>query len=251
MLTSHDVNELSWWFSEPAPVYAAGRLGAQSYDPRGSDVYDPTTDYRLEGMVTAALRSHRSEWSRVKRILDALTPAHREILRRAFSPLPALALSGFRFPEVAVVTQAAVARAGELAMQEEHTRLLEVAARDAQCNACSPMTIAIRVLEADRRVLEHGILVTEDMVRTTLRRMLERAVKNDDTDTLLPVRLEMQRLVDEAGDAYRAARAATGATRKQDKAAQRKKAEQYLDEQLGKKRRKETARFEAKLQRAS
>lgn len=57
MLTNADVQELTWWFGVPPPVYAAGRLAAQTYDPKGSGTYDPTTDTRLENLVQAAVTS--------------------------------------------------------------------------------------------------------------------------------------------------------------------------------------------------
>jgi hypothetical protein len=256
MLTNADVQELTWWFGTPAPVYAAGRLAAQTYDPKSSGGYDPTTDTRLENLVQAAVTSSQSEWSRVKRILDDLTPAHRDILRRAFGPLPAHALPvrSFRYPEVAIVTPTALARAAELATHDEHVRLLEVAEHAARVAGYSPMTVAIRVLETDRHVLVRGIVVTDDMRRCSTRRLLERASKSSsasDTELLVSVKLEMQRLVDEAGDAYRRTRADLGATRRAEKAERRRAAEALLDEQLGKKRRKEAERFEARLRRAS
>lgn len=258
MLSTADTQELTWWFDSPAPAQEAGRVVAQTYDPRGSGTYDPTTDYRLEHMVSAALARHQSEWSRVRRAFDRLLEApdgrvHFEVLRRAFAPLPAHALSekAFRWPEVAVVTHAALERAGVAAIEAEHVRLLDVAHRGALLDRCSPMSIACRVLEADRRLLAHGFIVTEDMVRAAVRRLLERAVKNLEVDVLDAVRAEMQRLVEAAGDAYRAARSDAGATKRAERAERKRANEAALDEALGKKRRKEAERFAAKIRRAS
>lgn len=250
MLTSADTQELTWWFANPAPVYVAGGVAAQTYEPRGSGVYDPTTDMRLVGMLVAASHVRQSEWSRVAIIMDGLGAATVDVLRRAFGPLPSDALStkSFRYPAVAVITRPALERARTVAREDEHRRLLEVAQLDAMRDGCSPMSVAMRVLNTDRCV---RAVVTDDMVRRAARRTLERALKADDVELLVAVKLEMQRLVDEAGDAYRAARSSHGATKRQAKAAQRKANEALLDEQLGKKRRKESERFEARLRRAS
>lgn len=261
-LTNVDVQELSWWFATPPPASEAGRLAAQTYDPRTGGAYDRTTDMRLENLVQTAVSKSQSDWSRVKRTLDRVAELRNgrsivEILRRAFAPLPSRAFStdDFRFPEVAIITPALLSHAAAVARADEHVRLLEVTQLDAVRDGCSPMTIACRVWESDRRVLAQGIVVSDDMVRRSARRALERTVvKKPGREELalrVAVKLEMQQLVDVSGDAYRRARAELGATRRADRAAQRREAAAFLDEQLGKNRKREVDRIEAKLRRAS
>lgn len=252
MLTSTDVQELTWWFAEPAPTYVAGRLAAQSYDPRGSG-FDLFTSTRLESMLQQAKTRGQSEWARIRRILDGVGALHADVLRRAFGPRPANALPErhFRYPEVVVVTDVVLRAAREGALRDEHMRLLAVSELAARRDGCSPMSTAVRVLETDRHIIAKGIVVTEAVVRAAARQMLERAVKLDLTELLVPAKQEMQRLVDAAGDAYRRVRAELGATKRADRAAQRRVREAYLDEQLGKKRKRESDRFEAALRRAS
>ena len=256
-LTNADVQELTWWFAASPPASVAGRLVAQSYGGSVIGPYDRTTDFRLEHMVQVALSRAQSEWMRVHNVLDHVCskPHGREvfeILRRAFGPLPADALpvKSFAFPEVAVVTTTALRRGTELATREEHVRLLEVALAASKARGGSPMTIATRVVATDMLLDRDRFPVPTWLVHATIRKMLERAMKTDD-ELVTAVKLEMHGLVARAGDAYRTARTELGATRREAKAARRKENERLFDDLMGRRKRKEAARFQAKLRRAS
>ena len=258
-LTNADIQELTWWFSSPEAGVISGTVQAQTYEPRGGGGYDPYTDERLANLVGAAVKRHLGEWARVKRGLDHLCErangrAHFETLRRACGPRPSYALpeSEFRWPEVAVVVPAALERGHELAHEAELEHLVEVTYNDARMSGCSSITTAMRVYERERRVLTHGLRIDGGTVRSMARRAIERALRSKDDEAFVTqVKEQMFAMVDVAGEAYRAARADISATKRADKARRRAESEALLDELLGKKRRRESARFEAKLRRAS
>lgn len=255
-LTNADINELTYWLSTPAPVHVAGHLAAQRYDAGSGGSYDPATDFRLEEMVQAGLSRAQTDWTRIKRVVDLVEDGpdgrlHVEILRRAFAPLPphALPVKEFHFPEVAVVTKAAIANAKTVAKDEERHRLLEAAWTSSLRNGDSAMTVNVRVLESDRLITAAGVVVTDDMLRWTARRVLFAASTGKEKNVAFcaEVRGEMHELVATAGDAYRRARKEIGATKRAARVEARKKNEALLDEMMGKKRAKEAERFAAKL----
>lgn len=257
-LTSGDVVELTYFFTtEGLAAYAGETLRAQTYEPRGSGVYNPTTDLRLMRLVGAALHRSRSEESRLRRIVGHLleTPdgrRHFDVLRRAFTPLPRLALptSIVRYPEVACITTAALERGRELARKEGHMRMLEAAYEAAHTAGCSPIATAMRVYEADWRVTVHGVRIQDEDVRSAASRAIDKAIAAGDSAFLETVRNEMNAIVNVAGDAYREAREQVGATRRKDKADRQKDADSALRAELGKKKRKDRQRFMADPQRA-
>lgn len=235
-----DIAELTWWFATPSPVYLAGRLAAQSYEPRPAQSYDLTTDTRLERMVQAASAANQSEWSRIKRIVDELAPEHRRVLHLAFGS-HATPTKRFRYPDVAAITTAALERARRVARSTERTRQIKVAESAAQLEGCPPELVAQRVAEAEKR----PVTLTDAMVREAVWSLL---ATSKDAAWAAAVQDEMQRLVDEARAAYRAMRSRLSATRREARAARAKEREALLDDLLGKKRARESARFEARLQ---
>jgi len=256
-LTNGDVAELTYYFATPDGGTTSGEsLAAQTYEPRGSGSYDPYTDNRLARLVAAGVRRHRSDETRVKRVIEQLLERpdgrkHFDTLRRAFEPLPLRALSEdeFRWPEVARITSAAIARGRELAEHEEHQRLLEGAYDEAKTAGCSSISTSMRVLEADRRIFIHGVRVQDIDVRSAAKRVLERATSMPrDVEFLSAVSGEMFALVNVAGDAYREVRDELGATRRADKAQRRRESEDLLAQVLGKKRKKERDRLEQQHQ---
>jgi|GEM_PF-3787882 len=247
MLSSADVKELAWWFDEPPPTYMAGRLLAQSYEPGGGVEYDPTTDTRLERMLFAAMSFSHSKWMRIYRILAELLPSHRDVLRRAYGPRPKDALSDklFRFPEVAIVTHTALAMAVHAKRSAEQQRLIAIAKESARRDGCSLLETSERVDRIVQDLQEHHTRVEVSYVE--VRRFLTREVKSGKDTVLTKVRSEMQGLVNAAGDEYRAARARIKATHRELQSAHRRARIALLDEHLGRLRRKEAARFEARL----
>lgn len=246
-----DIQELTWFFESAPPVSVTGHLVAQSYEPRGGG-YDPYTDNTLTSLVAAAVARSGSEWTRVKRVLDVLVdqPNGRDrfdVLRRAFGATSRS--SEFLWPEVARITPAALTRGRELALEQERHRFLECAYFDARTSGCSPIHVAMRVFETDRRVNAHGLRVGDDAVRWASARALQYALEPRDVSFLMTVKKEMASLVHDAIDAYRTARSTMGATRRAAKARRETERQTLLRDMLGRKQKKESDRFWARIAR--
>lgn len=249
-LTTTDMQELRWWFAEPPPESVTGRIIAQSYDPKGSGVYDPSTDYTLETIIERAKDRGASEWRRIRGILDAVVVVGgRELvddLRRAFGARTALD-AVIEYPEVAIGTPTMLDRASSVARDMERERLLKVAQTSAARSRCSPMTIAIRVLETDAHLTTYGFVVDDQ----TLRNAAERVLRSAEAEFLAAVKAETTAIVDRAGAAYREARRAIGASKHAAKVEREQANERYHEELRNERAAKSARRFEDRLRRAS
>lgn len=267
-LTSADMQELRWWFNEPPPASETGHIVAQTYEPRGSGVYDPTTDYRLETMVGRALARARNEWQRIKSILDRVgeQPGGRaqvDTLRAAFAPAAPPGLSALTHPELALGTKVVRERAKVAAVAAERQRLLELAYAGALRDRVSPMTVAVRVLELDQQLAAGGVALPPGAHRDAAEHLLERALAAPSDDKLpaaqkarhaafvSEVEAETQATLERAGGAYRRARTELGATKKAAREERERQNAQLLEDVLDGQARRAALRFEEKLRRAS
>lgn len=226
-------DELAEYFSNPLGGHGPG-VSAQSYDPHGGG-FDPATDMRLVNLLRTARGQGRSNWGRIKRIVDELPPAVVATLRLA---LTHHAYVGARLPE-ALRLGRAVAE-GETIANE-----LVAVERVARLRGLSGMAVAQRVLEveADYRSGRRSLRLDPRTVEaTTLSSILHGVIDvRDATDAV----------IDQAVDAYVAARAAVGGMKRSHKARLRREREALLDEMLGKVRAKEARRFERRLRGAA
>jgi len=252
-LTGTDVNELRWFFAEPPPDEITGHLAAQSYDPKGG-CYDPATDLTLERMLFGAARRKPSEWKRINRILARVAegtdgPRHVEVLRSAYDArrnVPSLD-GAFEHPPVALMTQTAHAQGYALALDEERHRRLEIVQAIACREGCSPIAVAVRVLEADARTYP----ISHDLIRVSVLRALARAVRDTDAPTLATIAEEHDALLAAAGGAYRTSRRELQAGRREERAAAQRAKDAEWEAYVTGKRAKEAARFEERLRRVS
>lgn len=227
-LTQGILEELTAYFHGEHGGEAAIR--AQSYEPHGTG-YDPATDARLARLVLR--RRTNQEWARVRRVIDELAAPVVEVLR--------LVVAGGGVLAVAARLPSALAQGRELAIAQARERELDLVYTIAVQRGLSPMTCAMRVLEADARIRNVHVTSREVELTTAL------AVRHGQID----VDDEANAVVDQAVDAYVTARERLKATKRAVKAERERERQALLDEALGKRRRKERERFEAKLRRAS
>lgn len=231
-LTQGILDELTAYFREGAD-HAAVR--AQAYEPHGVG-FDPATDTRL---VTLMAR-HRDPRARLAHMaLDELATGHVVVLRLATqAPAPG-------FPAVACRLPSAQAQGRAMAAVEARERALGVELALARWRGLSPMTCAVRVLEADA-ALEGGrreLRVTE--------REVERATWLGVAHGLIDVGAEATATVDEAVDAYVAAREALRAARRAERDGRRAEAAAAVDAALGRQEARERARLARRLRGAA
>lgn len=230
-LTHGDIQELTAFFSSTLTAgMRISALAAQSYEPRGQG-YQPTTDIRLATLVIRGVRSGRGDWAQMKRVIDELPEAHVEILH--------LACGGRE--QIACRTPAAMAVGRRLA--EENARMYELGfvLDDARREGCSGIAVAMRVLEADRRLRPRPIYLHDVLMQAS------RAI----AEGLVDVDAETDAVIDAAADAYHAARTLVFTGKRQRQLREEKRRQVVLDLELGKIRAKEAARFERRLRNAS
>lgn len=253
-LTTKDMQELRWWFAETPPESVTGYLAAQRYEPRSGGSYDPYTDTKLVKLVERAKSRTAGEWLRVKAILDRVAAdGGRELvedLRRAFGH-PTPANSAIEHPEVALGTPTLLERAIRIGRDIERERLLGITHLAARRARLSPMTIACRVLATDERLTRGGFVLPEEALRVGAEKALRNAQNARDEAFLSRVRSEVDAVVGRAGEAYRAARKAIGATAVAAKEERERAAKAFGDELRDAKAAKQAARFEARLRAAS
>ncbi|MGE0792469.1 MAG: hypothetical protein AB7S26_42735 [Sandaracinaceae bacterium] len=243
-LANADVQELTWFFATPCPAVARD-LAAQSYEPRGSGSYDPFADDRLARLVLEARDPRTTQWGRIASILSSLETATRDVLAEAFGP-DAESDGVFAFPRVAALCPAALQRGRELAREQEHHRLLERAYQAARHHGAGPVDCAARVLILDAQLeARGGPPVVDDAIRDGVWLALQRASR--DAEFAAKVNTETQEAVQAALDSYQRRRAELGATRREVAREQERRRTAALDELLGKKRKREAARFDARL----
>lgn len=252
-LTSADVQELSWFFSQQAPPLPGAVVAAQTYEPRGSGGYDPYSDQRLAQLVLGSNSSVARHYARVSRVfavtLERFGAQVRDTLRLAYGCHAVLSLDTreFRFPDVSVTTKTAIERGTRLAIEVEHARLLETTLTDARVSGLSPIACAVRVLEADMRLqLAGGPKVPPDAVFVGVVTALQRATKNRDDAFLAAVKDETMELIEAAAEAYLSVRRELGATMKKEKESRQQKRAALLDDLLGRKSRRESDRLAAR-----
>lgn len=218
-------------------------VAAASLEPRASMAYTPEADNRMVTMMVEAKAFARSDYARVRRIFDELSPRVRAVLVVA-SATPAgglFAEIGAELPEARALATAAgcdveVARQRVRALNEYR---LEEAYAQWRRHERSPIALAMRVLDLDRRLeLEVTLAVATEADRAAATRL---AIETRTID----VRAQTVAVVEAACDAYLAMRDMLGATRRAQKAENMR----LLDDLLGKKRRKEVAKVDARLRR--
>jgi len=230
-LTAAIYDELTAYFT--APATAPTGIGAQTYEPHASVAYSPVTDTRLVRLVHVSRSIGTTAWARVQRVVDELPAAQVEVLRLA------CAAPSEGYPLVAARLPSALAQGRVLAESMAVELRLEAAYNAARRDGASGMVVACRVLERERELRLRAVRVSEADVRdATLRAVLHDVIDVAD---------EANAVVDQAVDAYVAARERTRATKRAFRADVAKARVALLDELLGKKRRKATARFEARL----
>lgn len=229
-LTGADVATLNAFFASPLSRDHDG-LAAQSFEPRGAG-YQPSTDTRLAALVFHGVRQGKNAWARMKRTLDLLSEAHIEVLR--------LACQGWS--QVACRSPRAIAAGRKLAAEQARMSALRSVILVAS-DSTSPITLAMRVLEADRAFVYDG----RDLSRLRLLNHALEAVESLSVD----VTAETDALIDAAADAYHAA-CAHAVEWKQ--ATARREDQRRADlraELAGKRDAKDRARFDARLRTAS
>lgn len=226
-LTHGDVEALRRFFASPLTAGYRTCIAAQSYEPRGPG-YDPSTDAKLARLVFDGVRHGRSEWAVTKRVLDQISDANLEVLRIAVAGGAAA---------IAVRMPAALAAGRKLAAERARTKALtEVTQRK---DGASPMTIATRVLEADRAFEFHP----ERMSVLEARNCAHDAIEAG----LVDVAEEAAAIVSAAIDAYHSARKLAGEWKA---AAERREDERraaFRAELADRKASKEAARYERRL----
>lgn len=204
--------------------FATG-LAAQTYEPRGGDRYTPMTDTRLVRLVVAGQHHAKSDWARVKRVIDDLSTRTVEILRLG------------RYGTHAIACQLPAAREVGRRFAQELSREFAVELEyDAQRRVgTTGILLAMRVLDAEAAERRRHSHVSAFELENAVRRVIELG--------LVDVDAEAERVLDEAVDAYVAARSALHATKRGHKARLRKENEAQLDHELGKTtRRRQRAR---------
>lgn len=159
---------------------------AQSYAPHGGS-YDPSTDTRLERLLTQA---SSPVVRRVAAVMATLAPATIHVLRLAVhAPTDG-------FPAVAARLPAAIAHGRAMAEAEAREAMLGGVLAVARARGDSPMACAVRVLEADADPLR-PVHVSPRAVQLATEAIVRHG--------LLDVREEAEAVVDHAVDAYLAA----------------------------------------------
>ncbi len=79
-LSFGDTEALRAFFASSLTAGYRSCIAAQSYEPRGPG-YDPSTDAKLARLVFDGVHHGKSDWARMKRVLDHLSDAHVEVLR--------------------------------------------------------------------------------------------------------------------------------------------------------------------------
>lgn len=226
-LTHADTEALRRFFQSPLTLNYRTCIAAQSYEPRGPG-YDPSTDAKLARLVFDGVRHGRSEWAVTKRVLDQISDGHLEVLR--------IVVAGGA-GAIAVRMPQALAAGRRLAAERARTETLTRVTQ--RKDGASPMTVATRVLEADRAFEFHP----ERMTVLEQRNAAHDAIAAG----LVSVAEEAAAIVTEAVDAYHAARALAGewkaaAARRED---DRRAA--FRAELADRKASKEAARYERRL----
>lgn len=242
-LTATDIQELTAYFMTIAPVGAATGLAAQSYEPGGGSTYTPVTDTRLVRLCEGAKRLATSDWARMKRVVDQMLDAPGgdgavRTLRLACSDPSA------GWPEIACRTPTAMKLGRQAAEDQERHDLLQGVHDATSARGQSPMTVAMRVLEADRRLYVAGVRVDDAKARLCARRLI--ANGKGDLDA---VTQETGAIVDAAAKALRAARDQVGASARKRREAEEQRRRDFRAELRADREAKETARFEARLRR--
>lgn len=194
-------------------------IAAQTYEPRASMGYTPVTDSRLVRLVTAARAHGRSDWARVKRVIDDLSPARVELLRaacfggaeRVACLLPKARAVGLLF-------------ARQMAVESELERVLHFA----RFCGYSPIATAAYVLEADAEITsgKRRIYLGAYTIDASTQRAIELGLAGDVVE-------EAQALIDLAVDEYVAARERMHATKRSNKARLRKENAALEEAELG------------------
>lgn len=231
-LTHGDIQELTAFFASPLNAAFGHELGAQTYEPRGKAGYDPCTDTKLVSMVFSGIRSGKNQWARMKRVIDLLTDAQVEVLR-------VVCRSGRQ--GVACRVPEALEAGRSRTRQEQRLARLE-AVYEASAKQASPMTAAMRVLEAERRPFTPAPMSENDLVRAA-QLALEDGLVNVDAET--------DALIDGAADAYHEARAQVAAWRRGTESREEQRRADFRESLRAERETKVAARFERKLRGAA
>lgn len=248
-LTATDIQELTAYFLASAPMGAATGLAAQGYEPGGGGTYTPVTDTRLVRLCEEAKRLSKSDWARVKRVVDQMLDAPGgedavRTLRLACSDPSA------GWPEVACRTPTALRIGRRAAEEQAWTDQLQGALDAAVSRQQSPMTVAMRVLETDRRLyLAGGVRVDDAHARFAARSLLISRGKSGH-ESLDAITQETDLAISVAATALRDARDQVGASARARRDAEDRRRRDFRDELRAKREAKETARYEARLRRA-
>lgn len=245
-LTAADVQELTAYFMTLAPVGAVSGLAAQTYEPGGGGTYTPVTDTRLVRLCEGAKRLAASDWARTKRVIDQMLDAPGGDAC-VFTLRLACWDPGAGWPEIACRTPTALRLGRQVAEEQERHNLLQGVYDDTVSRGQSPMTVAMRVIEADRRLYVAGIRVDDSRVRDTAHRLISSGKSGHALDA---VTQETDAAVDIAAKALRAARDQVGASARKRREAEEQRRRDFRAELRADREAKQTARYEARLRRA-
>lgn len=229
----HVMQELAEYFAHASRSGSVFTIAAQTYEP-GAPGYDPVTDRRLERLVAAGLMATRRPEARVARAVADLSPAQVGILRLACTDTIG------DWHEVASQLPSAIVRGRRIVEAESRNAYLDVVLRGARDQGVSGMVAAQRVLEADRRTPR--TVVSDARAIEAIRSALWHS-PDDHADLVA----EARALVTAAVEAYRAAHAAVGTTKRRLRDREQLRREGLLAELRGKSATKRQARFEARL----
>lgn len=221
-LTGAILDELVSFFGAFSSGGFATDIAAQTYEPRASMGYTPVTDNRLVRLVAAGRAHGRSDWARVKRVIDDLSPARVEVLRIACAAGESAAWSvALRIPRARVAGLL-------LARQMMVERLLEITLDTARRRGLSPIAAAVDVLAAEASARSdarrHRFSDWEIESATS------RAFDLDHVDGIFE---EAHALIDAAVDDYIATRERLHATKRSNKARLRKENAALEEAELG------------------
>lgn len=221
-LTGAIRDELVSFFGAFSMGRFATDIAAQTYEPRASMGYTPVTDTRLVRLVTAGRAHGRSDWARVKRVIDDLSPARVSVLRIACA-----AGDGAAWAVAVRIPRARVAGL-MLARQTMIEGILQITLDLAQRRGLSPIAAAVEVLasEAFARNEARRHCFSEWEIESAADRAIE-------LDRLPGILEEAETFIDASVDEYIAARERLHATKRSFKARLRKENAALEEAELG------------------
>ncbi len=232
-LSFGDTEALRTFFNSSLTANYRSCIAAQSYEPKGAG-YDPSTDAKLARLVLDGVRHGKSDWARMKRVLDHLSDVHVEVLRLVVSHDDGVRAIGTRMPR---------ALAAGRGLAEAKARERALLSANAAAGDASPMTIATRVLEADKAFRFDASAMTVLETQNAAHQAIEAG--------LVDVTEEATAIVASAVEAFHGAQALAGRWRSERNEREDARRSSFRDSLRAERESKAAARFDRRLQSAS